>query len=430
MWKIFRGINGKIIVIVILVLAMIIPIEMISSLVREREHRKEYANSDVSSKWGMEQTIIGPVITIPYKTYLESDGKLKETINYKHFLPNKLLINGNLNSHIRERGIYEVVLYESSLKISGNFDKNTLSDFVNQNKDILWQQATLSLGVSDMKGIQGEPELFLGEQKLEIEPGIIIKDIFPSGISANNIEFGQKQQIDFDLKINLNGSKSLYFVPIGKNNIVELQSNWETPSFVGSFLPKQHNIDDKGFSSNWEISHLNRNYPQSWTGSKYKDEIYNSKYGVNLYVSADVYKQSIRSIKYAILFIIITFATFFCTEILNGNKVHPFQYLLIGITISIYYVLLLSLSEHINFDYAYLISSIVTVLIIWGYSKTIFTQKPQLPIFISGVLSILYAYLYMLLQLADYALLVGAIGIFISITVLMFITRKINWYEI
>ena len=426
--KAIQGVNAKLIIIGVLVLAILIPMEMIRSLVTERQDRKQEAILDVTSKWGTEQIITGPIMTIPYKTYYDdSDSNIKERLHYKHFLPKRLVINTKMNSQIRERGIYEVALYNSQLSLQGDFSNDLISQIGVPLKDIMIEHAVLSLGVSDMTGIQKKIEASLGGEVIAIEPGLKNTDIISTGFHSKIINLQRKSQLNFTFDIDLNGSKSLSFTPVAEKNIVHLESDWKTPSFYGAFLPKSHSIGSNGFSSDWSVLNLNRNYPQSWDGTQH--HVSDSNFGVDLYIASDLYTKSNRAIKYALLFIVFTFAVFFCAETLNRKKIHPFQYLLVGLAISIFYVLLVSISEHTKFNIAYILASLATVILIGLYTKSIFKEN-LMPIIIMGMLTVLYGYFYTLMQLEDFALLVGSIGLFIGLSVIMYITKKIDWYEL
>jgi len=227
------------------------------------------------------------------------------------------------------------------------------------------------------------------------------------------------------MTLDLNGSSSLYFIPIGKETNVSLTSAYKTPSFDGAFITDSNIVDNKGFKANWKVLNLNRNFPQEWTNSAYN--ISEAAFGVNLLIPVDHYQKSMRSAKYAIMFILLTFLVFLFTEILNGFKIHPVQYLLVGLALIIFYTLLLSISEHVGFTWAYLISSGAIILLISLYSKTIFKEN-RLMALLAGILIILYGFLFVILRSEDYALLIGSIGLFIVLCVIMYLSRKIKWY--
>ncbi|MBP7653398.1 cell envelope integrity protein CreD [Candidatus Dependentiae bacterium] len=428
-YRIRNSITIKLIVIGILFLIMLIPVSMIQSLIREREYRRADTIQEVSSKWGNEQTITGPILSIPYKSYYKENNndKLITFIKYAHFLPDDLNISGKINPELRYRGIYEVVVYKSDMKFSGKFSAPDFSDWNIEEKDILWNDAFVSIGISDMRGIEDYINMKWNNEILSFNPGIETKDIISSGISCRYPVKDKKMIYEFSLDIKLNGSQKLYYTPLGRETFVKISSNWTTPSFDGAYLPDNRKITEKDFEAEWKILHLNRNYPQKWLNNSFN--VNDSEFGVKLLIAVDQYKKSMRSAKYASMFISLTFLMFFFVEVMNKKKIHPIQYILVGLALCIFFTLLLSISEHINFDLSYLISSLIIVFVITGYAKTIF-QKNKLIVLLAGILVILYGFIYTVLQLEDYALLLGSFGLLIIISLLMYFSRKINWYDL
>jgi inner membrane protein len=217
------------------------------------------------------------------------------------------------------------------------------------------------------------------------------------------------------------------FVPLGKQTKVNLKSKWQNPSFTGAFLPDKRDVGVNGFNATWEVLHLNRPYPQIFKGQI--EGIGDSSFGVNLIVPVDEYQKSMRSAKYAVIFITLTFLIFFFVQVINGVRIHPIQYLIVGLALCIFYTLLIALSEHIPFIYSYLISSISIIGLITLYAKSIFKDN-KLTAIICLILTMLYLFIYSIIQMEDYALLMGSIGLFIVLATIMYLSRKINWYEI
>jgi len=432
-----NSITIKIITIAILILLLLIPVSMVQSLIRERSYRQDNAIREVSSKWGEEQTIKGLVLTIPYKIYekvyfgeKQSEYKVVETIEYAHFLPESLNINGVISPEIRYRGIYEVIVYNSTIKIEGHFKAPDFEELEINEKDILWKSAFISLGLSDLRSIQNSVSLRWNQQEFGFNPGLATNDVIDNGISVqipiegnNSIE----SKNEFSLDINFNGSSGLNFIPLGKLTHVQINSDWNSPSFIGAFLPDNRVINNDGFKADWEVLYLNRPYPQSFTGSM--NNIDQTSFGVNLIVPVDEYQKSTRSAKYAALLITLTFLIFFFIQILNRVRIHPIQYIIVGLALCVFYTLLIALSEHIAFDFSYLISSISIVGLITFYAKNIFKIK-KLTAIIGLILSFLYLFIYFIIQMEDYALLMGSIGLFVVLAVIMFLSRKIDWYAI
>lgn len=421
----------KSVVIVILILFLWLSTFLIQGLIDERQNRQRDAISEVSSKWGQRQTLSGPIVTVPYFEFHKDTGKTYyKVIKYAHFLPNDLKVGGKLFPEKRYRGIYEVVVYNSDLKFEGKFIPLDFASLKIPKDNIMYDDAFVSLGISDLRGIEEEVSVNWNGEKNSFNAGIESQDVLQSGISTK-IKITKsdtaKTSYDFSFNLKLKGSELLYFTPIGKETNVKLSSNWTTPSFDGSFLPDQRTVNDSGFTANWKILHLNRNYPQSWVGPIYA--IQNSSFGVNLLTPVDNYQKSTRSVKYAILIITLTFLVMFFIEILNQHAIHPFQYTLIGLGVCIFYSLLISISEHTSFNFSYFISGLATIILIAAYSKSIFKVN-KMVVLVGGVLTILHGYIFSLIQLEDYALLMGSIGLFITLAIVMYYSRKIDWYNL
>lgn len=415
-------------IIALFTLILLIPAAMIQSLIHERQERRNSALVEVSEKWGKEQIISGPIITIPYHYYFKNEKN--ETITstrYAHFLPEALQIKSEMQPEIRYRGIYEVVLYHARIQFEGHFGVPDIGDLKIPEKDMLWQDAFISVGISDMKGIKDLINLQWNGQMMAVNPGIKTNDVLESGISTSIPLTAANEKTGFSFTININGSEGLYFTPLGKETKVTISSKWRDPSFLGQYLPEERTIGPEGFTADWKILHLNRNFPQQWLGDRYK--IQSSAFGVNLLLPIDEYQKTMRTAKYAIMFISLTFLAFFMIELLNRKVLHPIQYLLIGFALLVFYTLLLSISEHIVFKYAYLIAGIGVVTLITAYTRSVLKHNLQ-TLIIFGILIILYGYLYIVLQLQDFALLMGSIGLFVILATVMYLTRKIDWYAI
>lgn len=418
----------KIISIGILVLVLLIPTSMISSLLKERESRRDSVVQEINQKWGYSQTIIGPFVTVPYKSfYKDKNGELRYSTKYFHLLPEKLSIKGHITPHIRYRSIYEAVLYNCQLDVEGLFTVPHLNQLNIEPENILWEKSVFSIGITDMRGIKENVHLTFDKKNYGVNPGLKTTDIASAGISTPIPLSPTDTSKPFSFKLNINGSEQIQFTPLGKETDVTVSSTWPSPSFNGAFLPTTREISENGFTATWKVLHLNRNFPQYWQGSQYK--VLESFFGLNLLITADVYQKSTRLSKYALMFVIFTFAAFFFSEIINKNRVHPIQYLLIGLAVILFYVLLLSISEHLSFNYAYVLSSTAITLLITGYSKGILKNK-YFTLTVFALLTILYAYLFIVLQLEDYALIMGSIGLLAVLSTVMFITRKIDWYSL
>lgn len=429
-----NNIYFKVGTIVTITLLLLFPTSMIKDLIHEREATQNEAINEVSSKWAEQQTISGPFISIPYYRYIrevsakDSTEKNVQIKEYIHVLPNQLKVSGNINPEKRHRGIYEIVVYNSKLDISGTFNMNDLSSLDIQPKNILFDKAEFVVGINDLRGIEQQVSLSWNNDKISFNPGGSSNDVVNTGINALiYINPNDSSIYNFNLSLDLKGSQLLYFTPVGKVTDINLASEWANPSFNGAFLPDSREVSDKGFTANWNVLHLNRNYPQVWTGSRHS--IGNSAFGIDLLLPVDKYQKSYRSIRYAILFIAFTFLVFFFIEVLNKVFIHPIQYILVGISLIVFYTLLLSISEHMNYNLAFILSAFATLLLIAGYVRAILNSG-KLALLISGILTVLYTFIFTIIQLQDYALLIGSIGVFIILGLVMYFSRKIDWYNL
>jgi inner membrane protein len=423
-----KSITLKIVSIGILILLLLIPAGMIKNLISERQNRRDAAVQEISQKWGGLQTITGPFLSVPFKTFFkDTDGKTQFKLGYLQILPETLDVTGEIKPEVRYRSLFEAVLYNIRLKFSGNFKLPSMTQLNMDPDHILWDKAYLSLGITDMRGIQDKIIIHFNGADYNAEPGLKSIDLAEAGVSTMISPLTPNEPHAFSFDLNLNGSEQINIIPVGESNAVKINSSWPSPSFNGAFLPAVREVKKDGFSASWKILHLNRNYPQFWEGSQYK--VTPSAFGVKLILTADIYQKSMRLAKYSIMFLVFTFSAFFFSEVINKRRVHPIQYILIGMAILIFYTLVLSLSEHMHFNYAYILSATAVSLIISGYARAIVSNS-KFALTILGILAVLYCYLFIVLQLEDYALIMGSIGLFIILAIVMYITRKINWYEV
>ncbi|HNP19365.1 MAG TPA: cell envelope integrity protein CreD [Fulvivirga sp.] len=434
-----NSVTLKLITITILMLLLLIPNSMVDSIIVERESLSAQTNTEVSSKWAGSQQINGPILTIPVVYEYEDEIKEKKTLirhtQYYHLLPQNLKIDGEVKPLKLKRGIYEVIVYKSNLSLSGNFnmvqlDADRKIDHTNL-KEIKYDQAFLTIGISDLRGIKDELTVNWNGQKLEAKPGTLLSSMVPTGVTIElpSIEDNLESVIHFDFDLALQGSKDVSFVPLGNTTEVALRSNWSSPSFNGNFLPDSREVSETGFIAKWKILQLNRNIPQTWTGLTQRQNMSEATFGVTLMSSVDDYKKSVRSSKYAVMTIALTFLIFFLVEILNKRKIHPFQYALVGLALCLFYVLLVSISEQVNFNFAYGISSFTIITMISLYALSVFKSK-RLTLVLVGTLLGIYGFLFVTLQLVDYALLIGSLGLVLILGLTMYFTRNINWYKL
>lgn len=420
--------------IIIIALLLLIPAAMIRSLIHEREQYYREAVREVSAKWSTDQTITGPVLTIPLERYAtkgnEGDMNMRQlwVREYMHLMPETLNISGNINPSTRKRGIYKVVLYQTDLMLEGSFNLQSLDLEASNNVRYFPEEAFISLGMNDLRGIENQLALNWNGEMLDFNPGLPINDLMVNGIHvALKIDREQALRPSFSLQLKLKGSQQLMFAPVGKTTSVQLNSSWSDPSFTGSFLPADRKVDDQGFSAQWQITHLNRSFPQQWIGSKYDVSQY--AFGLDLLLPVDGYQKTYRTVRYAALFIGFTFLVFFFTEVLKRTFIHPVQYTLVGLALVVFFTLLLSISEHLHFNLAYIIASLSTLTLVGLYIHTILRNR-LLTWLIASLLLLLYAFIFVILQLQDLALLAGSIGVFVLLATVMYLSRKVDWYQL
>lgn len=416
-----------------LVLLLLIPMDMIENLIRQRDYTESEAIDEVSQKWSGKQTIVGPYLNFDYVITYETitDGKTIASSETKTLtlFPDELIIDGKLTSELRRRGIYEINVYQSTLNMKGYFSAEELSKKGIRLDRIRFENATLCLGIADMRGINEQINITLGDSIYSFEPGLNGKSLGYPGVSRI-IDLPQLKDrtIPYEININLKGSQSMFFVPIGKTTQVSMSADWGTPSFDGSYLPKSHNVTDNEFTADWQVLNLNRTYPQTIINFGDSREIQKSEFGVNLRVAVEQYQQSMRTVKYAILIILLTFIVIFFVEIMGKRNIHVLQYLLIGLALCLFYSLLVSISEQVNFTWAYIISSVLTISLISLYMRGIMkSTKPAL--LMGSLLFVLYGYVYILIQLETLALLAGSLGLFAILAILMYFSKKIDWFS-
>ncbi len=421
-----NSVTLKLLTVTLLMLFLLIPASMISDIIREREQLSESAVQEVSDKWAKVQQIKGPILSIPVTYESEENGQIITREKDWHILPETLDVTGNIEPERLKRGIFEVVVYSSDIKLSGNFMlPNPPSG--SSIKAIHYDQAFITIGISDLRGIKNDAQLKWNGQKLQLKAGSRIQDLIYTGVSVDLPNLSDTTLSSFELDLDLQGSRAFSIIPVGSMSKVKLQSPWTAPSFNGNFLPDDRQVNEQGFSAHWSVSQLNRNFPQSWVGNQFQSQMHASSFGVDLISPLDDYQKSHRSAKYAGMIIALTFLIFFLVEVMNKKRIHPFQYALVGLALCLFYTLLVSLSEQLSFNLAYGISTLAIVTMVGFYSKAVF-KKIKLSLLMIASLGGLYGFIFVTLQLSDYALLMGSVGLLIILATTMYFTRNIDWY--
>ncbi len=420
-----RSITLRLVSIGILILILLIPNAMVSDLIYERNRTAQNAINEVSDSWAGRQDIIGPILALPYDDIVVTNGTLKTTRKHLHILPDDLLVNGNISPKKLNRGIYEVVVYNTEIDLSGSIKLPDLSKHGIAQEDVLWEEAFVSIGLGDQSGIKDYIKIDWAGKNIDMEPGVPVRDVISKGLTCRvPLDTSDlKKNYLFQVNLDLNGSQGVQVYPTGKITEVKFTSEWPDPSFVGAFLPDKRKVTEKGFIADWKVIYHNRGYPQAWKEKKYS--IANSSFGVNLLLPVDQYQKSTRTNKYALLLIVLVFTAFFFVELLLKLRFHPIQYFLVGLALVLFYLLLLSISEHLSFNLAYVISAAAILSLVTFYIAGMF-KNAKLTAFISASLTFFYAFVFVVLQLQELALLMGSILLFIVLAAVMVLSKRIN----
>ena len=416
-----------------LALLLQIPVSMIGRLVAERQQRRDEAIGEVSSKWGERQSITGPVLVVPYAhrwTELGSGGQQVTRTETRNaiFLPEQLRVRGTIDSEVRHRGIFSVPVYKLALVVEGAFARPRFQELGVEPAAVDWSRAHLALGISDARAIQAATAVSWNGGRVDFLPGTGGFTDVANGIHAPVAISDTTQRVAWSFPLSLNGSIGVDVAPFGQTTDVEIQGDDGHPSFQGNWLPTERTVGSDSFRARWSISFLGRSYPQAWTSeTEMRQPIDASRFGVALVDPVDHYRMAARSVKYASLFIVLTFATLWLIEVLAGLRVHAIQYLLLGGALCIFFLLELSLSEHLGFPMAYVTASAAVIAMVAAYSVVVLRSRTRALVVGVGV-TLLYAYLYLLLMNEDYALLIGSVGRFVILGAMMYATRRVDWY--
>lgn len=435
-WLLSPG--GRLLLIGLLLLLLMIPAQMIRGVVQEREARRNEAAAGIVAAWGGRQQLLGPILRVPFwrrDRSTDSNGKPTETLtrDAAYFLPQTLKIDARLDTELRRRGIFELPVYTAALKLQGRFLQPDLSRWGVLPDDIQWQDSELIVSLSEPRALHADAGLSWQGRPLRFRPSTGAGQIDKlSGIHVPLARDGAalfaNGQATFTIELGVNGAEQLSFAPTAEETSVALRSDWPHPSFQGSWLPVKRQIDRSGFSAQWSVSYLGRDYPQQWRESATPAEaLGRSGFGASLATPVDHYLLAERIGKYALLTLVCTFAVIWLTELLSGRRVHPIQYGFVGAGLCLFGLLQLSVAEHFGFTLAFAIAAAAVTLMVTLYSRSLLGNWRALAV--GGVLAGLYGYLYMILQAEDYALLGGAVALFLGLALAMYLTRNFNWGE-
>jgi len=435
-----RSLVFKLGMIAVLVLLLLIPLMRIDGLVTERQQRRDQVVQDIARSSSYGQTITGPLLIVPYRKTIKSwredavthqrvadesevDGEL-------FFLPDRFTLDGTVKTEERSRGIYVARLFHANNQLSGQFHIPEKLGITEDYNLYHFGSPFVSMGISDIRGIEDSLNLQFDSKLVQFEPGAKTK-VLGSGVHAMtaSVDAVKAGDYPFQMQLKLQGTNDLQITPVGRISKVILSSDWANPSFAGEYLPSERTVDSKGFRAVWNSTYFSTNMQEalnSCATSSNCGEFNNRHFGVSLIDPVDQYLKTDRATKYALLFIALTFAGFFLFEVIKRLAVHPIQYGLVGLALALFYLLLLSLSEHISFVISYIISATACVALIGFYVSHVLRSMAR-GLGFAFSLAGLYALLYVLLSAEDYSLLMGSILVFGLLSAVMVLTRNIDW---
>lgn len=416
----FQSTTAKMIMVGLLTLVLLLPLSFVQELIYERSERQKEVVTETTSKWGESVYFYGPILKIPYK------DPITLQMENAYFFPEKL--NNTSTTKIKtplQRSIYKSNVFTTKMQFNGNYANPNFSKKNVPNENIIWDKASIVIRTTNLKSVKDEVKIKIGNSSYTFEPihNTQANDSIES-LETGYINFNTIQNSNFNVTINYNGSKRISIAPIGKTTNAKMTSNWASPNFNGSFIPNDKQITNKGFDATWKISHFNRPFAQE--NFEVLPDLSKYAFAVDFITPVDEYQQNERASKYGFLVIGLTFLIFFLIQSISKISIHIFQYVMIGIALIMFYTLLISITEHSSFGFAYAIAGTSVVALISLYSISILKDR-KFPTFIGLSLSVLYTFIYVIIQLEDYALLVGSIGLFLILAAVMYFSRKIEW---
>lgn len=438
----------KVLVTVVIILLLLIPLFMIRNLVADRLDLKTEAAERVVEEVGGELILVGPILALPYEyERIETrDGKevILKSRDEIYLIPESFTLKGKLEAEYRSLGIYRIPVYRAFVNGSGRVHTPGASLYPSGAIPIP-EENRFIVGIANMEGIRGISELQWGFRQVDFLPDSGNTAV-GNGVSATVgeiIDGDDSGVVDFAFDMEISGGNRADFVPLGRDTVLELSGDWPSPSFLGGLLPSEMEFGDEGFNANWRIPEVSRPFRPHWNSSeaeRINPDVHG--FGVVLLESMAGYKQIERAVKYGLLFLMIPFAVFFLFEILVRLRVHPMQYLMVGAADVIFYLLLLAISEHLGFNAAYVIAAVAVTALISIYTHRIadgdYTARvndglrfPAFAVYLAMpiTLCVSYLWLWFTLRSEDYALLLGSIGVFAVLGLVMLVTRKIKWYD-
>jgi inner membrane protein len=425
-----------------LILLLMIPLLLVHALVYERESRARQVRQEVGQTWGPEQRTNGPFLVVPYTVRSEVIVGEKRTETFIErravFTPELLTIDGNIDAKTLRRSIFDVPVYGAKVRLSGKFATPRITDVTADLATVRWRDATVILGLTGVAGLKDAAVLKInGASDIPFAPSLGLPSANLTGMHAKLADAGPASlnaadkppaPFAFSIDLTFNGSVAMEFTPAARETKISMTSNWPHPSFVGAFLPDDRQVTVTGFSATWKVPHLARSVPESWIASDHGgiERLNNYGFGVRMISPVDFYSLVSRAAKYGLMFLSLIFMAVFCLEQMAGKSVHSVQYMFTGVALVFFFVLLLSLAEHIGFGRAYLLAAVATCGLLATYIGATL-RSPRQGMVMLGVLAITYLLGYFILKLEDYALLAGALLGFVALASVMFVTLRVKW---
>ncbi len=431
MGKWTQTVTAKVLGIGVLALLMTIPLLKVSGLVGERQQLRKQAIAQIAQGWGGHQVLGGPVLVVPTIRQLSAGANQPYQLHAgsESVLADTLKMDVAMAVQTRSYGIYSVPVFVATVKLGARFRAQDLAQFQHDSAGA-WEagKAELRLPVGDLRGLQEVTDLRINGQPARFDSSTARLGRWPNVVVPIDLGALNGQSIEVEIGLQLAGTEALQLLPLARSTEVNMRAPWLDPSFVGAALPLERRLDAAGFSARWHLLDLNRSYGQHWTDADdMKSALKASTFGVQLYQPVDVYQRNVRAGKYGLLFIAMTFVAFFLFEVLKRLRVHPVQYLLVGAALATFYVVLLALSEQIGFGPAYALAAVAVVLMVSGYAMAVLRAR-RAGALLGGVLGLIYAMLYGLIAAEQYALLIGALVLLATVALMMYLTRRIDWY--
>lgn len=430
-----RSMGIKLIVVCFLALLMAIPAILVDSVVQDRTSRAAEVAQEISTYVGGKQTFLGPTLAVPYSIPPISKEYSTQYGVYLVF-PSKASANFQVSTEERRRSLFKVPVFQADSKFDASFDLTNVPNSAPANAIFDWSRAEVVVGVSDARGALADATLTADGKTFTLVPSAISQNMaFGTDPNLRLVLLGARvgdmakpnAQFDVSSALRFSGAQRIAVLAYGKTTTLNMQGDWASPGFDGGFLPVHRTVAKDGFKAEWSLPFIARGVRAEGSSDTISG-LDATALGVSFIEVADPYQSVNRAVKYIPLFVGLVFLSYFVFEVTTKKRIHPAQYILVGIAQLIFYLLLLSLAERIGFDFGFLVAGVATVALLSANTGWIFASRKQ-GLRALGVFSLLYTLIYMLLRLEDNSLLVGAIASFLAVAAVMYFTRKIDWYS-